>query len=285
MASPDLLLIGCHGQLGRAVSRCAEQQQLSCHGYDIDTLDITDRNAVLRCVSQERPLTLVNCAAFTAVDRCEEEQELAMTVNGSAVGYLAEACNDVGAKLVHISSDYVFSGNGERPYREDDPTGPASVYGRSKLRGERAAAKAMDHLILRTAWLCGVGGRNFVEAIRSQIEQGKPELRVVDDQRGSPTFCDDLAEMILGLIARYTTGVLHAVNHGDTTWCGFATEIARQLKATVDIIPISSRELDLPAPRPAYSVLDTSRLAKALGSRPQSWQAALTRYLSRSCEP
>ena len=210
----DMLVTGVHGQLGRALERIATARGFGVTGHDLDTLDICDLEAVGEVVGRLRPDAVVNCAAYTAVDDCETDEETALAVNGTAVGHLASACNDVGARLVHISTDYVFAGDGGRPYRESDPVAPAGVYGRTKLEGERMARRAEQHLIVRTAWLYGHGGGNFVEAIRRQIDGGAPSLRVVADQIGSPTYCDDLAAALVDLVACEASGVVHGTNSG-----------------------------------------------------------------------
>ena len=279
---PDLLVTGAHGQLGRAVLERATARGLAAVGHDLDTLDITDAAAVTAALERIRPRALVNCAAWTAVDDCEGDPGLALEVNGTAVGHLAAACAAVGATLVQVSTDYVFSGASARPYREDDPVGPTSAYGRSKLEGERLAQRAPEHLVVRTAWLFGRGGRSFVTAIRGQVEAGTSPLRVVADQRGCPTYCDDLAEAILGLLERRARGTVHAVNSGATTWHGFALEIVHQLGAAAEVRPALTADVPRPAPRPANSVLDTSRLAALLGAPPPTWQDALRRYLAAS---
>jgi dTDP-4-dehydrorhamnose reductase len=275
----DLLITGVHGQLGRALEGQARQRGLSVAGYALDTLDIRDREAVAELVGTLEPSTLVNCAAFTAVDACEADEASATAVNGTAVGHLAAACNAAGSLLVHLSTDYVFAGDGSRPYTETDPVAPASAYGRSKLEGERLARTAERHLILRTAWLYGHGGANFVEAIRRQIDGGASSLRVVADQVGSPTLCDDLAAALLDLVDSGARGVVHAVNSGSTSWHGFAVEIARLLEAEVVVRAVSTADYPRPARRPAYSVLDTSHLAALIGRHLPPWQDALARYL------
>jgi dTDP-4-dehydrorhamnose reductase len=249
----------------------------------MDTLDITDGDAVAAWVASTPPRALVNCAAFTAVDDCEDHEDEARAVNATAVGHLAKACDAVGATLIQISTDYVFDGSNTRPYREDDPVAPTSAYGRTKLAGEEMAQAAKDHLILRTAWLYGHGGRHFVGAIRRQIDSGHGQLRVVSDQVGSPTFCGDLAAAILDLVSVGACGTAHVANSGSTSWHGFAVEIARQLGAAVEIAPVATDEFPRPAPRPAYSVLDTSRLTALLGRPMPTWQDALARYLGTTC--
>jgi dTDP-4-dehydrorhamnose reductase len=274
-----LLVTGSEGQLGRALLRAAPSAGLEARGHDMDTLDIRDLHAVDRLMTAWSPDVVVNCAAYTAVDRAEEDEEAAREVNADAVGVLADACNRTGSTLVHISTDYVFDGSSARPYREDDPPAPRSAYGRTKLEGERQARRARRHLVVRTAWLYGRGGHNFVEAIRSQVEGGAERLRVVSDQTGCPTFCDDLAVTILALAEVEADGVVHAVNSGHTTWHGFATEIVRRIGAEVAVEPVPTSTFPRPAPRPAYSVLDTDRLARLVGAPMPPWTDGLRRYL------
>lgn len=279
----QLLITGSQGQLGRAVLTAAASRGLTAVGHDLDTLDITDRDQVDALLSHLRPATVVNCAAFTAVDACETDEVAANRVNAHAVDILARSCNNVGARLLQISTDYVFAGDGTSPYDEDDPVGPRSAYGRSKLLGEQAASAAREHLIVRTAWLYGHGGQNFVEAIRRQVLAGAPALRVVADQVGCPTSCDDLAEALLDLARAGVSGLVHAVNEGHTSWHGFATEIVHHLGRPVDVVPVATTEYPRPAPRPAWSVLSTDRLAAVLGRRLPPWRDALARYLGSPC--
>jgi dTDP-4-dehydrorhamnose reductase len=232
-------------------------------------------------VVNARPTTVINCAAFTAVDDCESNEELALAVNATAVGHLAAACQKTGARLVHISTDYVFSGDGKVPYTEDSPVAPKSAYGRTKLRGEELARMAGKHLVVRTAWLYGHGSRNFVEAIRSQIDNGADTLKVVADQTGCPTYCDDLADALLDLADAGAHGTVHAVNAGHTTWHGFAEEIVSCLGADTVVRPVTTAEFPRPADRPAYSVLDISLLEGILGRSMPPWAEALARYLER----
>jgi len=277
-----LLVTGSRGQLGKALLAEAEARGMDTEGHDVDTLDITNARAVDALVERLHPTILINCAAMTAVDACEEHESEAMALNGEAVGHLAAACDAVGALLVQVSTDYVFPGTAERPYREEDPTDPQGVYGRSKLLGERRASKAREHLIVRTAWLFGEGS-NFVEAIRRQLHRDAGELRVVADQTGCPTSACDLASAILDLVEAGARGIVHAVNEGRTTWHGFAVEIVRRLGYHTPVIPISTAEAGRPAPRPAWSVLDTTRLAALIGRRLPPWQDALSRYLEGQC--
>jgi dTDP-4-dehydrorhamnose reductase len=279
----DLLITGTHGQLGRALQRIAPGRGLQVVGHDIDTLDICDPAAVEEMVHALRPTTVVNCAAMTAVDACETDPGSALQINGDAVGHLASACNMAAARLVQISTDYVFAGDGHQPYTEADPPAPISAYGRSKLRGEKLAASAHEHLIVRTAWLYGRGGRNFVETIRGQLQSGANQLRVVADQVGSPTFCDDLADALLDLEQIAATGIVHCVNSGTTSWHGFAVEIVRLSGADAEVQPVTTAEYPRPAPRPTNSALDTARLTSLTGRPMPQWRDALARYLEGPC--
>jgi dTDP-4-dehydrorhamnose reductase len=275
----ELLITGSYGQLGRSVVAGATFRSIPAEGRDLDTLDITDPRAVNDWITSSRPRAVINCAAYTAVDDCETHETEALEVNATAVSYLADACNEAGATLIQISTDYVFDGTASEPYGEDDPVAPTSAYGRTKLRGEQAARTADHHLIVRTAWLYGHGGQHFVGAIKRQIGGGAIELRVVDDQHGSPTFSDDLAAAILDLVEADARGTVHAVNNGITSWYGFAQEIVRLLDASVRVHPVTTAEFSRPASRPAFSGLDTSRLEKILGRPMPAWQDALARYL------
>jgi len=276
-----ILITGVHGQLGRAVAAACEDRRVEHEGRDIDTLDIREQHDVDAWIVSARPTTVINCAAFTAVDDCEANEELALAVNGTAVGNLAAACEKIDAGFVQISTDYVFAGDGNHPYTEDNPVAPTSAYGRTKLCGEEQARQAERHLVVRTAWLYGHGSRNFVEAIRNQIDGGAGSLQVVADQQGCPTFCHDLAYAILDLIDAGAHGTVHAVNAGHTTWHGFAVEIVNCLGAKVDVRPVTTAEFPRPAKRPAYSVLDTSHLEGILGRSMPAWGEALARYLGQ----
>ena len=240
-------------------------------------LDITDSRSVSACVAEARPDVIVNCAAYTKVDQAEAEESAACAVNGSAVEFLAQAANDAGALLVQLSTDFVFDGSKRTPYEPDDETRPLSAYGRSKLLGEVAAAHAHEHLILRTSWLFGVHGPNFVEAIRRQVRLGNP-LRVVNDQRGRPTYTPHLASAIVRLVDAGARGVVHYADAGECTWFDFASAIAPE----VTITPVGSDEFPRPAARPAYSVLSTESYERLTGVTPASWQEGLREYLRAS---
>ena len=273
-----LLVTGSRGQLGRALQQAAPAHGHEFLGYDLPELDITDPSAVQAAVDAVRPDVVINCAAFTEVDAAEKQEAAALAVNGTAVTNVARAAEFAGALLLQLSTDYVFDGKLDRPYREGDAPKPVSVYGRTKLAGERATELARRHLIVRTAWLFGEGA-NFVAAIRRQLDAGTKTLRVVNDQRGCPTYTVDLADALLRLLASGTMGVVHAVNAGSATWFEFAQEIVRRLGSDVEVVPISTAEAARQAPRPVVSVLDTSELQRILGSDLPPWQDALARYL------
>ena len=242
-------------------------------------LDVTDAAAVRLAAMSAQPDWICHLAAYTDVDGCESNEARALRVNGDGAGHAAAAAEAVGAGVLAISTDYVFAGDDATPRRETDEVGPLSAYGRTKLAGERAVRAAnVRHAIVRTAWLYGKGGRNFVDTIRTRALAGGP-LKVVDDQRGAPTWTHDLARAIVQLMEYNATGTFHATNEGSCTWYEFAQEICRLSGADVAVARISSAELARPARRPAVSVLDTIRLAQAIGRRLPLWQDALARYL------
>lgn len=288
------LVTGAGGQLGRCLRARldAPPRHVLAAAPERAALDVTDREAVRRAVLEAPggpPDVVVNAAAMTHVDRCEAEPEAARLANALAPGWLAEAAAEAGALFVQVSTDYVFDGSARRPYREDDPTGPRSVYGRTKLEGEqRALAACRDTLVVRTAWVFGPG-RNFVRTIleaaaRAQRGEGPP-LRVVDDQRGSPTWAGHLADALIALVERDARGIYHAANSGSATWW----ELAR---AAVDawghpelpIEKVTTAAFPRPAPRPAWSVLDLGR-AERLGVRMPAWPEGLRAYLASAESP
>jgi dTDP-4-dehydrorhamnose reductase len=285
MTRPRILVLGSDGQVGfqimRTLAPLGEITGSRLDGAAGLKIDITDHAGLERVLLALRPKLIVNAVAYTAVDRAEEEPRLATAINATAVGVLGAIAARIGAAVVHYSTDYVYSGVTDRPWREDDLASPVNVYGRSKLAGERAAELARRHLIVRTAWLFGEGA-NFVASIRRQLDAGTKTLRVVNDQRGCPTYTVDLAEALLRLLESGTMGVIHAVNAGSATWFEFAQEILRLLGSDAEVVPISTAEAARPAPRPACSVLDTSELRRILGSDLPPWQDALTRYLRKT---
>lgn len=276
------LVLGGKGMLGRAVAELWRRRGTAVLAIDIENVDITREESVRGWVESFRPELVVNCAAFTQVDACEAERETAMLVNGTALRYVAAAAEAGGADLVHISTDYVFDGNGpggERvPYPVDAETGPTSVYGESKLLGERNALAYERTQVLRTSWLFGPAGPNFV-ATMLRLAKTNPTLRVVDDQVGCPTYAPFLARAIWDLQATGLYGLFHYCNRDAVSWYGFAREI---LGPGVDVRPCTTAEFPRPAPRPAWSVLDTSRFEEAVGRRVEPWLHGLSAYLESS---
>jgi dTDP-4-dehydrorhamnose reductase len=248
-------------------------------------LDVTDSHRVNAVIGEHAPSVIVNCAAYTKVDQAEIEENVANAINGSAVELLAAAANTAGALLVHLSSDFVFDGTSCVPYDVTDATAPLSAYGRSKLLGEFAATQAEKHLIVRTSWLFGVHGPNFVEAIRRQIGMGTNPLRVVADQRGRPTYTPHLAQAVIRLarLAHDTSvarGIVHYADAGECSWFDFASAIAEESGSDVTVKPVTTDEFPRPATRPAYSVLSTERYERLTGVAPESWRDGLREYLT-----
>lgn len=246
---------------------------------DIEELDITDRAAVQEMVLSFAPKIIINCAAFTRVDECEEKKDLAFAVNGAGVGHLAEAACQTGAYFVHFSTDYIFDGTKGTSYGEDDPATPLSIYGASKWEGECLVRKHLeDYLLIRTQWLYGEDGNHFVKTIL-RLAETQDVLKVVDDQVGSPTWTEDLAEATLALIEREATGTYHLVNDGYCSWYQFASRIIEEAGLPTKVIPCTTAEFPRPAKRPAYSVLSTDRAKSVLGSGLPPWERSLKRFL------
>ena len=246
-------------------------------------LDITEAETCMKVVKSLRVAAIINASGFTNVDGCETSQDEAMLLNGGAVKNLAEACNATGTMLVHFSTDYVFDGDSSRPYREEDVPHPLSVYGLSKLRGEQAVMKILSrYIIIRTSWLYGKAGKNFVDTILRLSKQQKT-LKVVTDQRGSPTYTRDLAQATTALLKKKAVGLFHITNSGSCTWYEFAKEIIQQAAGgQIEVLPIDSTAFGRPARRPAYSVLDTEKFNRVTGMHMRPWQEALHEYL-REC--
>jgi len=269
--------------LARAVIAEAQGAGNTVAALDRASLDVTDALAVMRTITAQRPDVVVQCAAYTRVDDAEHEPEVADLVNAHAAGHVADAAAACGAIFVYPSTDYVFDGSASAPYAPMQPPAPVSAYGRSKLSGEAAAARAGRYHVVRTSWLYGAGGRNFVSTMLQLGRAGKP-LRVVDDQCGSPTWTVDLARMILRLVERDApSGIYHATNAGHTTWYGFAREIFRRAGIAADVTPVTSAEFPRPARRPSWSVLDCAGTYAITGAAPP-WQAALDRALQQGVE-
>jgi dTDP-4-dehydrorhamnose reductase len=261
-----LLVSGASGMLGRDVARAGERAGHELTLLTHSQLDIADPRAVDRALRVSQPDAVVNCAAWTDVDGAESQRDPAFAVNATGAGNLAHACTSVRASLVHISTDYVFSGEpplGERGrprgYVESDPTSPRSVYGQSKLEGERLVlAASPEHTIVRTSWLFGVAGRNFVDTML-ELAKDRDRVRVVSDQTGCPTWTGHLAPALIGLLERELRGVVHLAGGGYASWAELARETFRQAEVGCEVQPCGTGEMARPAPRPAWSVLSSER--------------------------
>jgi len=273
-----VLVTGASGQLAQAIRLVWAEHELVLTEESV--LDLSKQEAIHSVVTEVRPGVVVNCGAFTQVDRCETEVELARLINATAVGWLADACEAQGALLIQISTDYVFDGMSIRPYREDDPVNPVSVYGRSKLEGERQAARCSRHLIARTSWLYDAWGKNFLNTMLSAAGQGRA-LRVVDDQRGAPTTCRAVARQLKAAAEAGWNGLVHTTCQGETTWHGFAKAIFESKNLQVDLHSCTTADYPTPAKRPAYSVLDGARRRSLGPDLMPTWQEALAEVIHR----
>ncbi|OPY77104.1 MAG: dTDP-4-dehydrorhamnose reductase [Syntrophorhabdus sp. PtaU1.Bin058] len=279
-----VLLTGNKGLLGTGITPFLKDR-FDVVGLDIDEWDITDRESGEAIIARERPDALINCAAMTDVDGCEDRKELAEKVNSGGAAILAGICNRYNVKLIHISTDYVFDGTKGLPYNEEDAPNPLSFYGKTKLWGEQhVLAKAPLSIIIRGQWLYGDGGEHFIsKVVKAAGERGS--IQVVDDQRGSPTYAKDIAGPLAVLIEKGEPGIYHVSNSGSCTWYELAREVFSVLRMDVQVAPISSQTLNRKAVRPAYSVFDTKKVRDATGIVMRSWQEALREYLRKGPTP
>ena len=275
-----VLVTGARGQLGHDVCRTLVGRQIECCGVCSADADITDRRALLGYIKRCRPDVVIHCAAYTSVERAEEEPERCWAVNAEGTRNVSLACREIGAKMMYISTDYVFPGDGEQFYRPEDPTGPLNVYGRSKQAGERTVQELLERFfIVRTSWLFGGQGNNFVKTML-RLSQTKTEVNVVCDQIGSPTYSEDLALLLCSMIGTEQYGIYHASNEGICSWADFAEEIFRIAGKKVKVNPIPASRFPSKATRPANSRMSKDKLEKMGFSRLPSWQDALKRYLA-----
>jgi dTDP-4-dehydrorhamnose reductase len=269
-------IFGASGLLGKALIR--EWPGDSVTGLSSREADIRDANAVQKAVKETNPDWVVLAAAYTDVDGCESNRDLAFAVNRDGALNVARAAQASGARLLFLSSDYVFDGKKTSPYETGDRRNPQSVYGRTKAEAEiRLLVSNPDCCIVRTSWLFGIGGKCFPDTIL-KLAASRPAIDVVDDQRGSPTYAEDLARVIIQLCRKNAHGIVHATGAGDCTWFEFAQEIVRQAELPAMVRPVSSTQMARPAPRPAYSVLSPASL-NSFGIEMPSWRDALQRYL------
>ena len=279
-----LLITGANGQLGRELRALLDGDSRFDPTYtDVEELDITSPEAVDSMVNAIVPDYIINCAAYTAVDRAEDDEATALLINARAVEILATAAARVGARMIHVSTDYVFDGNGNRPYREDDAPHPASAYGRTKLAGEQALQRILPEqsVILRTAWLYSPHGKNFVKTML-ELGRTRDQLRVVYDQVGSPTLATDLARAIITVMTatEWHPGIYHYTNEGAISWYDFTKAIHRLAGITTcDVQPCLSHEFPAKAHRPAYSVLDKGKFKAAFGVEVPYWEESLKQLI------
>jgi len=279
-----VLVTGAGGQLGQDVTAQLREQAIDVVALNRAQLDLAQPGQIVRQLKASAPDWIINCAAWTAVDAAEQQTQQAFAINRDAVRDMVACANGIGARLLHISTDFVFSGRSQRPYREEDPTDPLGVYGLSKREGELAVLSGSAHIVLRTAWLFGVHGGNFVRTML-RLASERDELRVVDDQVGSPTWSRDLAGAIVALIRQDASGLYHFANAGETSWHGFACAILDEARMqgfpvrAQRVTPIPTSEFPTPASRPAYSVLSTEKIQQLLPAPIRDWRTALSLML------
>lgn len=278
-----ILVTGSQGLLGYEVGIVCEGQGDTVFRTDIVPpslhLDITDLASIRSILLTMKPNWVINCAAYADVDGCETNQDMAFELNAKAPGNLARACEEFGAKLLHISTDYVFDGCKEDLYTEGDETGPTSIYGKSKRAGEIAVLEGMEHYsIVRTQWLFGPHGKNFVSTILG-IAKDRDKITVVNDQWGSPTYSKDLAKAVRLLIDCDAQGIYHVCNRGKATWYDLARKAVELVGMPTEVVPVSTSEYPRPAKRPANSILSTKRFTEVTGKLMPAWQISLDKYI------
>jgi dTDP-4-dehydrorhamnose reductase len=277
-AKKTILVTGAQGQLGREFQALqASFPQYHFLFADRNELQIADEDSINNYFFNNDIDVCVNCAAFTAVDKAEQERELATSVNATAVGYLAKACKKNNTQFIHISTDYVFDGTATSPYKPDDKTSPVNFYGQTKLEGELNAIKENENsIIIRTAWVYSSFGNNFVKTMMRLMNE-RETIGVVNDQRGAPTYAADLAATIMQIIDKnnFVASIYHYSNKGNISWYDFAKEIAAQINTTCIVNPISTAQFPTAAARPAYSVLDTSKIEETYGFIIPEWKESL----------
>ncbi|MFH2067811.1 MAG: dTDP-4-dehydrorhamnose reductase [Pseudomonadota bacterium] len=286
-----ILIIGCRGQVGTELALQMKQRGREIIAVDLPEIDITDSSSVEKYIARPEVSLVINAAAYTAVDRAESERELAFAVNAQGPGLIAESCRIGNIPLIHISTDYVFDGTKSSAYVETDPVSPVGIYGKSKAAGDSRVAGCLEkYIILRTSWVCSAYGANFVKTML-RLGNEKETIRVVNDQKGCPTFAHDIAEAIVTITEKYLAeqelpwGFYHYCGKGETTWFAFAQEIFRQagehreLKLK-SLLPIPSSEYPSPVKRPMNSVLNCSKIIEKFGIQPRPWKESLQQTLN-----
>ena len=279
---------GANGQLGREIRDLSENySQFVFIFSDIDTLDLTDSSKVSQFMEENQFNYVINCAAYTAVDKAEEDVTLAYQVNRDSIGYIAKTAQQINAKVIHISTDYVFDGEGDKPYQETDPTNPQSVYGKSKLEGEEILREyCPESIIIRTAWLYSSHGNNFVKTMM-RLGRERESLNVVADQKGTPTYAGDLAQAVLEIIVwverkeNLPVGIYHYSNLGEITWYDFALKIHELAGITnCKVAPVGTDEYPVKAKRPQYSVLNKNKIQQTFQLQIPDWEDSLKKCIS-----
>lgn len=277
--SMKVLVTGATGQLGWDVMKELKKRGIDCRGTGSKDLDITDRDAVMQYIEMYRPDAVIHCAAYTAVDKAEDEPEICRKVNADGTSYIAEACKMVDAKMIYISTDYVFGDDGNKPHEVDDLPHPLNVYGQTKWEGEEAVRCILEkYFIVRISWVFGEHGNNFVKTML-RLGKIRKEIAVVADQFGAPTYTADLAPLLCDMILAEKYGTYHACNSGYCSWAEFAWEIFRIAKMEVKVIPIRTQDYPVKATRPKNSRMDTSGIIYAGFSQLQSWKLGLRKML------
>ena len=274
-----ILVTGVKGQLGYDVVKVLNERKIECRGVDIEDFDITDAGAVREYIVKYAPDAVIHCSAYTAVDKAEDNLDLVRCVNAEGPGNIAAACKEIGAKMVYISTDYVFPGVGNKPYEVDDPTGPLDAYGQTKLEGELAVKKYLSkYFIVRISWVFGINGNNFVKTML-RIGRERKEINVVCDQIGSPSYTADLAPLLCDMVMTDKFGTYHATNEGFCSWADFTKEIFKLAGYDTKVNPIPTSQYPTKAKRPFNSRMSKASLDAAGFQRMPSWQDALARYL------
>lgn len=274
-----ILVTGVKGQLGYDVVNELEKRGIGAVGVDIDEMDITDADSVNRVIRQESPDAVIHCAAYTAVDAAQENEAVCRRVNADGTRNIARVCKALDIKMIYISTDYVFGGQGERPWEPEDERDPQSVYGQTKYEGELAVQELLDkYFIVRIAWVFGVNGKNFVKTMLKLSEQ-HDTITVVNDQFGSPTYTYDLARLLVDMVQTEKYGIYHATNEGICSWYDFACAIFEEAGIPVTVKPVSTAEYGAKASRPANSRMSKEKLTENGFERLPAWQDALKRYL------
>ena len=274
-----ILVTGITGQLGYDVAKEFEKRGENFIGTTRKEIDLSKPDEVKSFIIEKKPSAVIHCAAYTAVDKAESEAELALTVNGLATRKIAEACKEIGAKMLYVSTDYVFGGNGDTPYEINDEKAPQNIYGKGKLLGEDSViALLRNYFIVRISWVFGSNGKNFVKTMLN-FDKRRKKISVVDDQIGSPTYTADVAPLLVDMIQSDKYGIYHATNEGFCSWAEFAEEIFKQAGREITVEKIPTSEYPTPARRPLNSRLSKKTLDEAGFKRLPSWQNAVTRFL------